>query len=124
MKYSKLGILVFAILFLCSCEEEAKIKEPINAFVVEGRYYETKGFMPKDSLVPDKITALKIADAIWQPIYRKELYQYWPFSATLNEKNQWVVKGTRSKNQAFIGIPIMIIEKSDGKIVKIDHIEE
>ena len=122
-KYLKIVFFVI-VLLIASCKEKPRMKDPINAFAVEGKYYEKRGFVPKDSLVPTDFIAIKIAEAAWLTVYHDEVYNYWPFTATLNEERQWVVKGTKSKDTSFAGVPIMVIEKFDGRIVRVDHVIE
>ena len=40
-----------------------------------------KGYLPKEGFVPDKNTAIKIAEAVWFPIYGESIYangRQWP----------------------------------------------
>ena len=41
--------------------------------------------------VPNAETAIKVAEAIWLPIYGKNIEENKPFIASLNEKNVWIV---------------------------------
>ena len=69
--------------------------------------------------VPDGETAIKIAEAIWLPIYGKKIYDNRPFIAKLRDSSVWVVEGTL--NSAKGGVPYMEIQKSDCKILKVFH---
>ena len=66
--------------------------------------------------VPDKETAVKIAEAIWLPIYGKVIYHYKPFNAELKNDSVWVVRGTKRYQKGKP--PYMEIQKSDCKILK------
>lgn len=52
---------------------------------------------PADGLVPDSITAKKIAEAVWLPLYGKEVLNQRPYSAKLIGDSVWVVKGVFKK---------------------------
>ena len=74
-----------------------------------------------DGFVPNKETAIKVAEAIWLPIYGKEIYEYKPYIAVLTEDQIWKVTGTV---HSFVGgAPYAFINKLDGKIIKIYHEE-
>jgi hypothetical protein len=44
--------------------------------------------------VPDSSTAIKIAEAIWLPIYGEHVYKQKPFTAHLVGDSIWVVQGS------------------------------
>jgi hypothetical protein len=69
--------------------------------------------------VPDEQTAIKIAEAIWLPIFGKEIYDEQPFEAHL-VKNIWYVNGTL-KPGYFGGVAQIEIRKSDCKILSVSH---
>lgn len=71
--------------------------------------------------VPNKGTAIKIAEAIWLPIYGKEIYDDTPFIATLKDSSVWLVKGTFNNDYMFGGVPYIWIRKKDSKILKVIH---
>lgn len=71
--------------------------------------------------VPDKETAIKIAEAIWLPIYGEKINREKPFIAELNTKRQtWIVHGTLSPNMLG-GVAFIEIRKSDCKIITVFH---
>ena len=72
----------------------------------------------KNGYVPDKETAIKIAEAIWQPIYGDKINNSRPFVAELKGK-VWVVQGTLHSQKG--GVPYIEIQKSDCKILKMYH---
>ena len=81
---------------------------------------EDTGYIPKNGFVPDAKTAIKIAEAIWTPIYgKKEIESERPFEANLiNHDSVWNVSGTIPK---IGGYPIIRIRKSDCKILYFIH---
>lgn len=77
--------------------------------------------MPKTGVVPDAATALKIAEAIWLPIYGKDIQSQKPFQVTINKAGTiWTVQGTR-KQLSPGGTTYIEIQKSDCKILKVTH---
>lgn len=78
--------------------------------------------LPSD-LVPNKETAIKIAEAVWLPIYGKKIYNEKPFTAELTSVGIWIVKGTLQNANlgAKGGVAYIEIQKSDCKILKIYH---
>jgi hypothetical protein len=71
------------------------------------------------SLVPDEITAIKIAEAIWLPIYGEKIYDKRPFVAKLKDGKVWEVTGTLNTQKG--GGPYIEIRKSDCKILNVTH---
>ena len=53
-------------------------------------------FMPDDGCVPDNETAIRIAEAIWIPIYGDEIYERKPFIAELIGDSVWAVAGRKA----------------------------
>lgn len=72
------------------------------------------------NLVPDQSTAIKIAEAIWLPIYGEKIYKEKPFIATLKDSTIWVVRGTLNSNSKG-GTAYIEIQKKDCKILKVTH---
>ena len=73
-----------------------------------------------ENLIPDEITAIKIAEDIWLPIYGKSIYRKKPFIVKLIDNSVWVVKGTL-KARKVGGVPYIEIQKCDGKVLKVTH---
>jgi len=70
--------------------------------------------------VPDKKTAIKIAVAVWNPIYGKEtIKNEKPYNAVLLD-GIWYVTGSLPKRWKG-GVAEMKIIKENGKIIKISH---
>lgn len=92
-------------------------------------------YVPKEGYVPDAETAVKIAEAIWLPIYGKSIYSSKPFMARLSEdRKTWVVTGTLFKPQPDTisgntvirtvgGVPYIEIRKQDCSILRLYHSE-
>lgn len=82
-----------------------------------------KGFsyQPKQGLVPDEQTAIKIAEAIWYPIYgEKILKENKPYDVTLQGDSLWIVVGYLEEGSSG-GVPYIHIIKSDCRIVRVYH---
>jgi len=77
------------------------------------------GYIPIDGFVPDEATALKIAEAVWLPIYGKKIYNKKPFKARL-ENGVWYIEGSLPSS-AQGGVPYIEIQKKDGNILKVMH---
>ena len=69
-----------------------------------------------DCYVPNAETAIKVAEAIWLPIYGKKIYEYTPFHAEL-EKDTWIIYGTPKAQKG--GTPNIEISKKDCKIIDV-----
>ncbi len=77
-------------------------------------------FLPKNGCVPDKATAIKIAEAVWFPLYRESIYKQKPFKVELLNDSLWVVVGTLQPNMLG-GVAYIEISKKDSKIFGIRH---
>ena len=79
------------------------------------------GIIPENGYVPDEETAIKIAEAVWLPIYGENIYDKQPFKVEFIEKiNCWKVVGTLPEIMVG-GVPEIVIKKSDGQIVYVIH---
>lgn len=70
--------------------------------------------------VPNQETAIKIAEAIWLPLYGESIYEKKPYKATLIDNNIWRVEGTLD-SEKIGGVPIIEIQKKDCKVLKVTH---
>jgi hypothetical protein len=78
------------------------------------------GFQPKDGFVPDAQTAIKIAVAVWEPIYGAEkIAGEKPYRARL-ANGIWTVEGSLPARQVG-GAAIAEIAKDDGRILRVIH---
>lgn len=92
-------IVVFAILIESCISDKDKINNMKTVFV------------PNDS------TAIKIAEAIWHPIYGNEIYEYLPFKAELINGLVWKVSGTVPAEKG--GGPFIEINKNSCEIKRV-----
>ena len=73
-------------------------------------------------LVPDKETAVKIAESIWYPIYGSHIYTELPFEADLEGDSVWTVHGTFPHGEGWVGGCAKIrIRKKDASITYVIH---
>jgi hypothetical protein len=71
--------------------------------------------------VPDAKTAIRIAVAVWEPIYGEEqIAGEKPYTARLSTNGVWIVEGTLPKGYVG-GVAIAEIAKEDGKILRVSH---
>lgn len=78
-------------------------------------------FIPKDGFVPDEITAIRIAEAVWIPIYGEEqINREKPFKAIL-KNGIWTVEGSLREGSAKGGVAVAEITKTDGRIIRVSH---
>jgi len=75
------------------------------------------GYIPKSGFVPNEVTAIKIAEAIWFPIYGDRIFRKKPYIVKL-KNNIWIVEGTLSPKSKG-GVPYIEIQKKDGKVLKV-----
>jgi len=81
-----------------------------------------RGATPSEGFVPDEDTAIKIAEAIWLPIYGDSINTLKPFVAKYNALlGYWEVTGTLPPKFGYGGIPEIHIRKKDGKILYVMH---
>lgn len=71
-------------------------------------------------LVPDKETAVKIAEIIWFPIFGNGVLKEKPYLAELKNDSVWLVRGQKKK---FLigGVAYIEINKKDCRILKVSH---
>lgn len=70
-------------------------------------------------IVPDETTAIKVAEAIWLPIYGERIYSQKPYVVKLINNNNWEVTGTLHSKKG--GVAYIRIRKKDCKILKVTH---
>ncbi len=83
-------------------------------------------YFPESGFVPDAESAIKIAEAVWVPIYGEEtIFDELPFNATLFEDSLWIVYGSFNYGEEgdFVagGVAHAIIRKSDGRVTCVIH---
>lgn len=82
-------------------------------------YQETK-WIPKEGFVPNELTAKRIAEAIWLPIYGDEIINQKPFHVHLISDSVWVVQGVYEEVKIG-GTAYIEISKKDCRILKVSH---
>jgi hypothetical protein len=98
----------------------------ITMLLVASSMFAADSYKPKNGFVPDQQTAIRIAEAVWLPIYGSEIIEgEKPFRATLS-KGIWKVRGTlkqdfSSGTRTSGGVAIAEISKKDGRILRVDH---
>lgn len=76
---------------------------------------------PPQGYVPDEATAIKIAVAVWEPIYGQEkISQEQPYTAVLI-KGVWKVEGTLPIQYNLGGVAVAEIAKDDGRVLRVSH---
>ena len=77
-------------------------------------------FVPPSGFVPDEKTAIRIALAIWEPIYgEKQIASEKPYRATLKD-GVWEVTGSLP-GLIVGGSAVAEISKRDGTILRVSH---
>jgi hypothetical protein len=77
-------------------------------------------FKPKDGYVPDAKTAIKIAVAVWEPIYgEQQIAGEKPYRTHLTN-GVWTVTGSLPEGMVG-GVAIIEIAKDDGRILRVIH---
>jgi hypothetical protein len=80
-----------------------------------------QSYAPRDGFVPDALTAVRIAEAVLQPVYGRELIgRQRPLIARL-EGNVWVVEGTLPRGATLGGVAEVRIAKSNAAILHMSH---
>ena len=111
IKYDESGLFILV-------EEDSFIRlEPRIQPNIEG-YGEAEA--QRCGMVPDKETAIKIAESVWYPIYGSEIYMELPFIAELEGDTVWFVEG--SLPETWVGGTAGIrLRKSDGAVLDVWH---
>ena len=79
-----------------------------------------ENFKPQNGYVPDAATAIKIAIAIWEPIYGVEqIAGEKPYQAHLAH-GIWTVEGSLPA-ESVGGVTLAEIVQDDGKILRVIH---
>src|SRR5437867_417935 len=79
------------------------------------------GYAPPKGFVPDSATAVRIAVAVWIPIYgERQIMSEQPFVATLKD-SVWTVSGTLPRPYNQGGVAMAKIAKRDGRILFVLH---
>ena len=79
--------------------------------------------VPEGGFVPDSVTAVRIAVAVWTPMYgARQIRGQAPYHATLRD-SVWTVEGTLHCGGASCrgGMAVAEIAKRDGRILRVSH---
>ena len=77
-------------------------------------------YVPHDGFVPDSSTAVRIAEAVWIPIYgESQIATERPFRTRL-KKGVWTVSGSLPPGQPG-GVALAEISKRTGRIIRVSH---
>ena len=128
-------LYLFCLLILWGCTHKSSIKYDETGFYV---LVEEDGYISLEpriqpfiegsgideayqrGMVPDKETAIKIAESIWYPIYGSEIYTELPFEAILEGDSVWFVHGNLPKGIQG-GCAEIRIRKKDSSILYVAH---
>ena len=89
-------------------------------WLLNAQHAPAHSYVPPNGFVPDSITAVRIATAVWNPIYGEQQIQgEQPYRASLRE-GIWTVEGSLPDDYIG-GVAIAEIAKRDGRIVRVSH---
>ena len=80
---------------------------------------EKHSYIPENGYVSNADVAIKIAEAVWLPIYGNAINDKRPFKAKM-KNGIWVVEGTLHGDMLG-GVPIIEISKNDGRVLRVSH---
>ncbi len=90
------------------------------ALTAPGQSSGEQDYKPRQGFVPDQATAIRIAVAVWEPIYgRENIARQAPYTARLAGET-WEVEGSLPPN-ADGGVALARISKADGRILRVSH---
>lgn len=84
-----------------------------------GSSFSQDSYCPPRGYVPDRETAVKIAEAVWTPVYGKKIAAEKPYQARLIGDSVWVVTGTLHTDVG--GTAYIQLRKKDCKVLKMIH---
>lgn len=77
--------------------------------------------LPQQGVVPDERTAVKIAEAVFLPIFGVDEVEKWrPYHAQFDKNGVWTVYGTLPRNWRG-GTPSLTIRKQDARVLEVWH---
>ena len=77
-------------------------------------------YVPAQGLVPTSETAIRIAVAIWEPIYgASNIERQKPYQTTLKD-GIWYVRGSLPPNVAG-GVALAEISQQDARVLRVSH---
>lgn len=106
------GSVCFAVLLVLSASRTQVLQAKESK--------ETTSYIPPRGFVPDSKTAIRIAVAVWSPIYgEKQIQREKPYEANL-KNGVWQVEGSLQKKHEG-GVAYARISKRDGRILSVIH---
>ena len=121
-----LTVIVVAILIVSSkviCKLFVENEREISDFSIDNFNYYIKKF-PSDKVLGEVNSyedAESKAEEVWIEIYGESVKTNRPYIISFDNINQiWLVSGSLSDNQ-FGGVPHILIQKSDGKVLAVWH---
>jgi hypothetical protein len=91
----------------------------LSATVLANAGDQVRDWVPPEGFVPNAETAIRIAVAVWEPIYgAAAIAGQKPYMARL-QKGIWVVEGTVHTEMG--GAAVAAIMKSNGKVLRVSH---
>lgn len=110
-----LAVILFTLMLFLEPFGNSSSPELFNESLFKG-----KGYAPSDGFIPNKETAIEIAEIILAQVYGKEMISSErPFHAILND-DVWQIKGTLKKGRLG-GVAYIYLSKSTGQILKMIH---
>jgi hypothetical protein len=87
---------------------------------VNAQYALPHSYIPPNGFVPDSLTAVRIATAVWSPIYgEQQIKGQQPYRASLRD-SIWTVEGSLPDGMRG-GVASAEISKRDGRIIRVSH---
>ena len=81
---------------------------------------DAKPKLPENGVIPDEVTAVAVATAIFRPVYGKDAVdKFLPYHAQLDH-GVWTVYGTLPSGSVG-GTPELRINRHDGQVLEIWH---
>jgi|SRR3954468_5147844 hypothetical protein len=81
----------------------------------------TRPKLPISGVVPDEQTAVKVADAIFRPVFGATEVEKWrPYHAQLDKSGFWTVYGTLPRGMKG-GTPMLKINRRNGRVLEVWH---
>jgi hypothetical protein len=89
-------------------------------WLLNAQHESVHSYIPPNGFVPDSLTAVRIATAVWNPIYgERQIQGEQPYHASLRD-GIWTVAGSLPKN-TMGGVAVAEIAKHDGRIIRVSH---
>jgi len=122
MKTKRLPLVMFIVLGISIIVgfTNISVADSTNGGETHYNREDRNGYVPHEGFVPDADTAVKIAEAVWAPIYGTEAIEgQKPFNARL-VGDVWVVEGTLPPDYLG-GVVEAEISRKDGCVLWVSH---